>query len=653
VPDLPEPPPEAVRCFRLATKLLDAHQFEAAIEEYSSAIERAAGLYPDAFFRRAIARAALGHDDEALTDVAAAEHLLDGEKAKEGPYIRGWIAQNQGRFDEAEACYEEAIRRAPDWGAAHEKLSWLTATRTVTDDPTELMLGGDPTSIAARTSTVGAAGTGRQGRRSGAASASHSREVPTPSLDSLGQDLTAAARESKLSPIVSRADELAELEAVLCQPAPYPCSAMLVGPAGSGKTSIVEELARRIAAGEAAVPLRSRRVVALDLTALGARNRTVGALEEILRPVLAEAKRGNVIVFIDEVHRMVHLGGHHDDPADTLGQMLKEPLGRGELTCIGATTEEEFEVFIKSEAALARRFERVTVAPLDDQGALAALRAHADHLAERFGIELGRDVPEMLMTRARGVAPQQIEPERSLLLLRRLAGRLRTTGEPTPPTRERFDELLRVISGLPSDLPVRLNELRAGLVGRRGLSSEQAGQLMMMVDPEKSYRKIGTAGTRAVITMLGEAAPTARDMAKTIAAAFAKRSGPLVATVDLRPYEHLPALVEDQWESAAAPLRCLERGPVPVLLLENVDACGSALARAIGLGLASGFLIDNVGRRLNLAHALVILTATSFANLAELAAREPALAEATTLLLGEVARTKDRDDTPPPSPGYL
>jgi len=180
----------------------------------------------------------------------------------------------------------------------------------------------------------------------------------TPTLDQLGRDLTKLARESKLNPLIGRKDELRRLVRALARKSKN--NPVLVGPAGVGKTAIVEGLAQLLAAGT--LPeLSGMRLVEMSTAALVADTTYRGQFEKRLLNLLDEIKRaGNIILFIDELHTILRAGAVEGGALDA-GNILKPALARGEFRLIGATTTDEYQQYIATDAALERRFQPVAV----------------------------------------------------------------------------------------------------------------------------------------------------------------------------------------------------------------------------------------------------------------------------------------------------
>tara|TARA_Y100000590_G_scaffold293068_1_gene330060 strand:- start:1542 stop:4040 length:2499 start_codon:yes stop_codon:yes gene_type:complete len=180
----------------------------------------------------------------------------------------------------------------------------------------------------------------------------------TPTLDQLGVDLTAAANSGKLDPIVGRDQEIQRVTQILSRRTKN--NPVLVGEPGVGKTAIVEALAQRIAVGDVPVTLQGKRLVTLDMGSLVAGTKYRGEFEERLKKVIDEIKSAsNCVLFIDEVHTMVGAGAA--EGAVDAANILKPSLARGELQCIGATTQDDYRKYIERDPALERRFQPVKV----------------------------------------------------------------------------------------------------------------------------------------------------------------------------------------------------------------------------------------------------------------------------------------------------
>ncbi len=191
-----------------------------------------------------------------------------------------------------------------------------------------------------------------------AASGRQTNTQATPTLDSLARDLTVIAREENLDPVIGRAKEIQRVIEVLSRRTKN--NPVLIGEPGVGKTAIAEGLAQQIVRNEVPETLRGKRVMTLDMGTVVAGTKYRGEFEDRLKKVMDEIRQaGNVILFIDELHTLIGAGGA--EGAIDASNILKPPLARGELQCIGATTLDEYRKYIEKDAALERRFQPIKV----------------------------------------------------------------------------------------------------------------------------------------------------------------------------------------------------------------------------------------------------------------------------------------------------
>jgi len=205
-------------------------------------------------------------------------------------------------------------------------------------------------------------------------------------LSKYGRDLVTDAESNKLDPVIGRDDETRRVIQVLARRTKN--NPVLIGEPGVGKTAIVEGLAQRIVIGDVPDTLKACRVYSLDMGALVAGAKYRGEFEERLTAVLAEVKeaQGQIVLFIDEVHLLI--GGGKGDGAMDAANLLKPMLARGELRCIGATTQDEYRKYIEKDPALQRRFQPVQVEEPSLQTAITILRGLKDRYAAHHGVSV-------------------------------------------------------------------------------------------------------------------------------------------------------------------------------------------------------------------------------------------------------------------------
>ncbi len=182
----------------------------------------------------------------------------------------------------------------------------------------------------------------------------------TSPMAKFGRNLTEEAKQGLLDPVIGREKEIQETAEILSRRTKN--NPILVGDAGVGKTAVVEGLAQAIVKGDVPAAIQDKEIWSIDLASLEAGTQYRGPFEENIQNLLKAVKKvGNVILFFDEIHQILHTGSTGEAGAKGLGDMIKPALSRGELTVIGATTQDEYRNTIMKDAALARRFNDVTV----------------------------------------------------------------------------------------------------------------------------------------------------------------------------------------------------------------------------------------------------------------------------------------------------
>ncbi|MDB5297439.1 MAG: clpC, partial [Phycisphaerales bacterium] len=265
----------------------------------------------------------------------------------------------------------------------------------------------------------------------------------TPALDSFGRDLTELAKEGSLDPVIGRKNEIERVVQILCRRQKN--NPVLLGEAGVGKTAIVEGMAQLIVAGQVPELLADRRLVVLDLAMMVAGTKYRGQFEERIKAVMNEVRRAkNVILFIDELHTLVGAGGA--EGAIDASNVLKPALSRGEIQCIGATTFDEYRKYIEKDAALARRFQAITVEPPNKTDAIEILKG----LRDRYEAHHRVQITDAAVTAAVELSDRYITgralPDKAIDVLDEAGARIRLRSMTKPPNLAEIEEKIERLS---------------------------------------------------------------------------------------------------------------------------------------------------------------------------------------------------------------
>jgi len=392
-------------------RIAPEHVLKALLEDEegmaSGLIQRAGGS----------ARLALAKVDEALGKIAA----VSGSGAQAAPNLDNDTVRV---LDSA----EQLASKAGDSFVSVQRILQALALATTTAAGQALKAANvDPKALEAAIQEL----TG--GRSADSAGAENAYEA----MKKYARDLTQAARDGKLDPVIGRDEEIRRTVQILARRTKN--NPALIGEPGVGKTAIAEGLALRIANGDVPDSLKDRRLMALDMGALIAGAKYRGEFEERLKAVLDEVKgaEGEIILFIDEMHTLI--GAGKGEGAMDASNLLKPALARGELHCIGATTLDEYQKYVEKDAALQRRFQPVFVGEPTVEDTISILRGLKDRYELHHGVRITDQAIVAAATLSNRYIADRFLPDKAIDLMDEAASRIRMEVESKPEEIEVLD----------------------------------------------------------------------------------------------------------------------------------------------------------------------------------------------------------------------
>jgi ATP-dependent Clp protease ATP-binding subunit ClpC len=521
------------------------------------------------------------------------------------------------------AIIEEAeslpIRYLCSFGHTPEALLRALELRVKGDNPDATQsAGSDPaTPIAAETAKAGTSARGPAIRPQPSVPVT----LPTPTLDQQGRDLTKLARLGKLADAIGRESEIEQIITVLART--QKSNPLLLGDAGVGKTAIIEGLAWRIEQGLVPAILQGKRIVELEMGGLTAGTQLRGQFEDRIKKVVEEATNASeVILFIDEIHTVVGAGGSGGSGLDA-AQMIKPALARGDISCIGATTQDEYARYIRKDPALERRFSPVIIKELTPEATLSVLQKVAPRIVEKQALKgqrfvISEDALRAAVTLTDKYVKDRNQPDKAIDAIDIACARAVVRGNP----RVTADDVASVVAewtGIPAGR-LTADEQQRYAEMEKELSSRVIGQERAVAVVSRSLRA-AMAGLKAhnrpigVFLFMGPSGVGKTKLAKELSR-FLFGTDEAMVRFDMNEYQEkhsISNLVGSPRgyigsEQAGVFSEAIRRQPYSVVLLDEIEKAHPDVFNLFLSVFDDGRTTDNHGRTVDCSNTIFVLT---------------------------------------------
>lgn len=433
----------------------------------------------------------------------------------------------------------------------------------------------------------------------------------TPFLDQYGRNLTTSAREGKLSEIIGREDELDLMMETLCRRTKR--NPVLIGPAGVGKTAVVEGLALKIVSGKVPNMLKGMEIIALQPSVLIAGAGAFGEMEKRIQGIIKEASQNRILLFIDEIHTIMGAGGAMG--TTDLSAQLKPVLARGEIAVIAATTDDEYRKFIAADTALERRFQPIRVNEPSEEQTYRILVTLSGEMSKKYKVNIDDNVLKWLIDFGQQYMRNRHFPDKAVDLLEQSIAHTVAQDQTHCSLAEAKAVAQRMV-GMPLALQERFNNLRKAIQNQGGINPDEMQILLNRLKVTMRGLDIRASRPNAILLLSGQAAESCETIAASLAGALYGDKERII-TIDLSRLtqpEDITLLVGAPpmyvGYGDRVPLHGLLQTPWCVVRFENVDKCHPSIRTQITQAMREGFINDGRGRPLYFSDAIVLFTAS-------------------------------------------
>jgi ATP-dependent Clp protease ATP-binding subunit ClpC len=436
-------------------------------------------------------------------------------------------------------------------------------------------------------------------------------------LKKYSTNLTEMAKRGELDPVIGRAEEIRRVEQILSRRRKN--NPVLIGEPGVGKTAIVEGLAQKIVAGDVPDNLKDREIIALDIAAMVAGSKFRGEFEDRLKAVIKEieASAGKTIVFIDEIHTIVGAGAA--EGAIDASNMLKEPLARGKLQLIGATTLDEYREHIEKDKALERRLQRVFVPEPSIEETIEILKGLRERLEQHHRVKITDAAIEAAAKLSERYISDRFLPDKAIDLIDEAASRIRVDKSGDTVTEGHIAAVVSQWTGIPAERMLAEERERLAkmeeLLHTRVIDQEEG---VKAIAEAVRHSRAGLSDPRRPIgtfLFLGPTGVGKTELAKALAE-FLFGSDSALLRIDMSEYMERHAVARligsppgyVGYEEGGQLTEAVRRRPYQVILFDEVEKAHPQVMNLLLQLLDEGRLTDGHGRTVDFRHTIIIMT---------------------------------------------